>query len=315
MSSPASPAETRAYIVERLIGDTGEPDAILATGRAMAERALPALTKGLNAHLPSPILIEVESVELTRFATAKTGGDGASVLTTATSPNSPDALILTADGTAVALLVSVLFGGDPDEPVTPIERLLSPTEVEVVAMAFDEAAKAVNGSGDRAFALSLPLPLPITGPVLAKHVLRDGPAVRVVFSIAGGGGGGSRGRLSLLMPQRVLLKHRGDGAPATQAAQPAEDQWREKFGEEVMRSSVSIEATMTLARLTLADIACLHVGQVIEFDEKSRSNARLSARHKTLFVCEFGKLGQNYTVRIRQPFDERQDLIEGLMPA
>jgi flagellar motor switch protein FliM len=278
----------------------------------MAERALPALAKGINAHLPSPVAIEVESVELTRFAMAKAGGDGASVLTTATSPNSPDALVLIADSIAVALLVSVLFGSDPDEPVTPIERLLSPTEVEVVAMAFDEAAKAVNGSGDRAFAFNLPLPRPITGPALAKHVVRDGPAVRMVFSL---GGGASRGRLSLLMPQRVLLKHRGDGSPAPAAAVAGEDQWSEKFGEEVMRSSVSIEATMSLARLTLADIACLKVGQIIEFDEKSRKNARLSARHKTLFVCEFGKLGQNYTVRIRQPFDERQDLIDGLMPA
>ncbi|RVC06359.1 flagellar motor switch protein FliM, partial [Mesorhizobium sp. M7A.F.Ca.CA.002.15.2.1] len=33
------------------------------------------------------------------------------------------------------------------------------------------------------------------------------------------------------------------------------------------------------------------------------------------FVCEFGKLGQNYTVRIRQPYDAGQDFIDGLMPA
>jgi len=43
--------------------------------------------------------------------------------------------------------------------------------------------------------------------------------------------------------------------------------------------------------------------------------ARLSARGQTLFVCEFGKLGQNYTVRIKHPFDAGQDFIDGLMPA
>ncbi|TIL62581.1 MAG: flagellar motor switch protein FliM, partial [Mesorhizobium sp.] len=44
------------------------------------------------------------------------------------------------------------------------------------------------------------------------------------------------------------------------------------------------------------------------------SHARLSARDKTLFVCEFGKLGQNYTVRVRHPYDAGQDFIDGLMP-
>lgn len=311
MSSPASPAETRAYIVERLIGDTGEPDAILSTGRAIAERALPAFVKGLAAHLPATVPIEVETVEMTRFSAAKAECDGNCVMTTVSSPSSPDALLLVADATAVNYLVSVLFGGDPDEPPPEVDRPLSPTEVEVAAIAFEEAAKAANGSGARAFAFSLPLPRPITGQTLVKHVVRDGPAVRIVFAI---GGGPTRGRLFLMMPQRVLLKQRGEEASGPQQSSPADDKWTEQFGEEVMRSAVTVEATMPLARMTLADIACLHAGQLIEFDEKSRSNAKLSARHKTLFVCEFGKLGQNYTVRVIEPFDERQDLIDGLMP-
>ena len=56
----------------------------------------------------------------------------------------------------------------------------------------------------------------------------------------------------------------------------------------------------------------LHEGQVIEIEGEAQSQARLSARQKTLFVCEFGKLGQNYTVRIRHPFDAGQDFMDGL---
>ena len=81
-----------------------------------------------------------------------------------------------------------------------------------------------------------------------------------------------------------------------------------------MRSTVDLQATMPLARMTLGELAALHEGQVIELDEDAQSQARLSARQKTLFVCEFGKLGQNYTVRIRHPFDAGQELIDGLMP-
>ena len=42
MSSPASPAEMRAYIIERLVGETGEPDRVIEAARALAERAIPA---------------------------------------------------------------------------------------------------------------------------------------------------------------------------------------------------------------------------------------------------------------------------------
>ena len=79
-----------------------------------------------------------------------------------------------------------------------------------------------------------------------------------------------------------------------------------------MRSSVQIEATMPLSRLTLGEIADFHEGQIIEIDAAAQSGALLSARKKTLFVCEFGKLGQNYTVRVRHPFDATQDFIDGL---
>ena len=33
MASPASPAEMRAYIIERLVGETGEPDRVTDAAR------------------------------------------------------------------------------------------------------------------------------------------------------------------------------------------------------------------------------------------------------------------------------------------
>ncbi|WP_292239911.1 FliM/FliN family flagellar motor switch protein [Mesorhizobium sp.] len=71
---------------------------------------------------------------------------------------------------------------------------------------------------------------------------------------------------------------------------------------------------MPLARLSLGDLAAFQPGQVIEFEEDAQLQAKLSARDNTLFVCEFGKLGQNYTVRIRHPHDGGQDFIDGLVP-
>jgi flagellar motor switch protein FliM len=310
MASPASPAETRAFILERLVGDTGEPGHVIDAARALGERASPAILQGLSETLSLAVAIELKTVELARFATAMPTGEGYA-MTVAASGSSPDALILTLDPQAVAVIVSALFGGDPDMAISPIERDLSPTETEVATLVFEEIAKAVNGSGARAFEFKLPLPAAITGADLKKHILRDGPGVRVVFSVSTPAGSGN---IALMMPQRVLLKHRGGtGAAPDSGSGPSAD-WRQRFSEEVMRSSVDLHATMPLARMTLGQLAGLHEGQIIELEEQAQSQARLSARQKTLFICEFGKLGQNYTVRIRHPFDAGQDFIDGLLP-
>ena len=57
-------ATARNPIVERLIGDTGEPDHIIKAARALGLRALPAIRQSLNEQVSYPIEIEVESVAL-----------------------------------------------------------------------------------------------------------------------------------------------------------------------------------------------------------------------------------------------------------
>lgn len=310
MTEARTPAEMRAYIVERLVGELGEPDHVAETARALAERAVPALREGLAECLSAALEISVSKVELIRSVESRPDNADLFAMTVASSPSSPDALVMLIDPEALALALSTLFGGDPNVPVAPIKRPLSPTEVEVAGLVFEEVAKAVNGGGSRAFEFETPLPPALTGPALAKQVIRDGPAVRVVFTLASKA---SSGTVALTMPQRVLLKHRSDAPAFAGGALDGEEAWRNRFNEEVMRSAIALEATMPLASMTLGDLSRLRVGQVIDFAENTHVEARLSARDKTLFVCEFGKLGQNYTVRIRHPFDAGADLIDELI--
>jgi flagellar motor switch protein FliM len=312
MTSPASPAALRATIVERLVGDTGEPDRVIAAARALAERAIAGALSSLNASLASPVELEIASVELARFAAGKPKGGSNHTMTIAPSASSPDALMLVADPDAVAVLVAALFAGDPDLPVTPIRRPLSPTETAVAGLAFRALAEAVNGSGERSFEIRFPLPAAITGEAIAKQVVRDGPAVSVAFRLFSGSGSGT---ITMFMPQRVLLKHRGDTVPEPAQDKAAQRNWGERLSEEVMRSTVQVTATMPLARLTLGEVAGLKIGQVLALGSDAQRGVHLRARKQTLFVCEFGKLGQNYTVRIRHPFNAAQDLMDGLLSA
>ncbi|MDG4895913.1 FliM/FliN family flagellar motor switch protein [Mesorhizobium sp. WSM4976] len=311
MTSPASPSETRALIIERLVGDSGEAAQVVGAGRGMAERAVPVLQKALTAELGAPVTVDLQAVEVGRVPEARSRAGDAFALTIVSSPSSADAMTLVMDAQAVAVMVSALFGGDPDQPVAPIERDLSQIEADVATAVFQQVAMALNGSGKRSLDLRLPVPRAMAGNEARRRVLRDGAAVRIVFGLSTPS---DSGMLTVMIPQRLLLISRDGEAAAGKDGEATEFDWRARFSEEVMRSTVRLDATMPLARLTLGDLAAFAPGQVIEFEEKAQLNARLSARDKTLFVCEFGKLGQNYTVRIRHPHDAGQDFIDGLMP-
>nr|WP_292492947.1 FliM/FliN family flagellar motor switch protein [Mesorhizobium sp.] len=298
-------------IIERLVGDSGEAAQVVGAGRGMAERAVPVLQKALTAELGAPVTVDLQAVEVGRVPEARSRAGDAFALTIVSSPSSADAMTLVMDAQAVAVMVSALFGGDPDQPVAPIERDLSQIEADVATAVFQQVAMALNGSGKRSLDLRLPVPRAMAGNEARRRVLRDGAAVRIVFGLSTPS---DSGMLTVMIPQRLLLISRDGEAAAGKDGEATEFDWRARFSEEVMRSTVRLDATMPLATLTLGDLAAFAPGQVIEFEEKAQLNARLSARDKTLFVCEFGKLGQNYTVRIRHPHDAGQDFIDGLMP-
>ncbi|KRB32929.1 flagellar motor switch protein FliM [Mesorhizobium sp. Root695] len=310
MTSPGSPAEARSLIIERLVGDSGEAAQVIGTGRAMAERAAPLLQKSLTSELGVPVTIDLRAVEVSRVSEARSRAGETFAMTIVASSTSSDAMTLVIDAPAIAIMVCTLFGGDPEMSASPIERDLSQIEVDVSTMVFQQVAQALNGSGRRSLDLRLPVPRATSGTEAKRHVLRDGAAIRIVLGISTPADSGT---VTVTMPQRIVLASRDSAAVAGENDQGAS--WRARFSEEVMRSTVALEATMPLARLTLGDLAGFEIGQVIEFEETAQSQARLSARGKTLFVCEFGKLGQNYTVRIRHPYDAGQDFIEALMPA
>lgn len=311
MASLSESAEARNFIVERLLGDTGEPDVIVKAARALGERALPAIRQSLNEQVSYPIEVEFEDVELTRMADARRADVDNDALVVASSATSPDALMLIADAHAISLLVNALFGGDPEAPIFEIDRELSPIELEIASVVFEATAQALNGSGPRALSIKFPMPQAISGQDLRKLVIRDGPGVRIAFELVTPAG---KGRFTVMMPQRVLMAHRGDVEITGVSERAHAARWRSRFNEEVMRSAVKVEATIPLPRMTLGELASLVEGQVIAFPEQAGSNTRLSARRRTLFSCEFGKLGTSYTVRIIEPFDAGKEFIDGLLP-
>jgi flagellar motor switch protein FliM len=305
--SPGSPSALRGMLIERLVGDTAEPDKVTSAARALGERALPPIAKAISELVPAALQFELESVELGRIGDMFQTSSDVEPMTVAAAANSPDALLMSMDEACVSLFTGLLFGAGPDAPLAPIGRPLSATERDICAMLFQCVAEALNGSGTRAMNVRFPLPKPILGDDRRKQIHRDGPSARLIYRMFNEGGSG---RLCVTMPQRIVLTPRG--ADEAQTGQAGE--WQSRFGGEIMRSRVALEATIPMGTLTLGQIAGLVAGQVLEMPAESPGDTKLSARDKTLFVCEFGKLGQHYTVRVKHPFDPEADLMNNLLP-
>ncbi|MDZ5698434.1 FliM/FliN family flagellar motor switch protein [Chelativorans sp. M5D2P16] len=305
-----NPEMMRKLIVERLVGATSDPRHVSEAARALATRVLPLVSETLADVFPTPLTVDLADIDIVRLADLKPEGESFDALVVVPALTSRDALTLRLDPQALSLLVSTFFGGDPDIAVPPLTRVPSRIELDVATMVFDIFAQAINGTGPRAFGLRLPVGRPLAGPRdFKRFIVRDGPGVCVTFTI---GAGEEGGRLTAWMPQRVLMESRGPmntRAPDRRSAA----EWRQRFGGEVLRSKVELTATVPLTKVPLGALAELREGQVLELGANAQGETRLTVRGRPVFICEFGKLGQNYTVRVKQPFDARQDVLNGLL--
>lgn len=303
--SPMAPS-----ILERLLGATGDPEEVIKAGRGIAERVLKPLRASLEDAASEAVPVEIEAVGVERTTELLTGAGPHDALTVGTSKSSPDALSIRLEAKAIAVLVNALFGAEPEVAAGGIERELSPVEIEVANLVCRLLAVAYNGFSASAQRLKLPLPPVVSGDGLKEFAVRDGPGLRIDFAV---GTETERGRISLFMPQRIVLQRGEEETADPDVAEAQSAEWAARFNEEVMRARVTLQATLSVGRMTLGQVAAFRRGQVIELSRTAPTETRLSARNKPLFVCEFGRLDENYTVRIKTPVAEGQDIIDGLV--
>ena len=98
MASVGSPSETREYVLERLVGEVGDPERVIGAARAMAERAVPAIADALCEALSVRFELEVGQIELARLAATRPESESHAMMVVAASATSPDALMIVLDG-------------------------------------------------------------------------------------------------------------------------------------------------------------------------------------------------------------------------
>jgi flagellar motor switch protein FliM len=234
-----------------------------------------------------------------------------STLVDATLRNwSQDITLACGNGFVITLMESLL-GAAPETIEPPADRLLSAIELELAVMVFDKIAgvlrSAVNAPGGFEPALELPHALENRPKPADDKADEFGAAINMSITLAG-----ITSEFSLIVLQQALLKTQ-ISAPKAKSQAPKSAAWTEQISEQVRRSQVTLEAKIRLQDLTLRTISKLAAGDVIPFRDSGDVRVEVSANSKELYVCEFGRSGENYTVRVKDTMSSDDELIRHLM--
>lgn len=290
-------------LLARMTGQSGDRKTLEVLGLALAECTAPVFETAASGATGFTITAEFEEF-----------GDGTqSELLAALDVNAVtcrggiegwcDDIILSGNTVFfIALLEGMLGGNLPsDSDITP--RDLSAIERDVSAVVFKQFVDSL-----KKIIISPQPGAVITHPVLAEPpVPEEGegsvPSVALKFTLSAGD---LDAPFQLILPQRILLKTK----IAEPAAAPPEEkpEWLEQLSNQVTNSNVTLEANIALSGSTLGEIARLQCGDILPFAEASPVRALLKASGKELFWCEFGKAGNQYTVRILEAHVPEQEL-------
>lgn len=313
-SNPASqsqPAMERALLA-RLTGSLGDQKTL--------ERLAQDFGTLYQSFLPDVLQSELGlSVEVT-FDGYKSGlmselvgklGDNV-VLADVTLRNWCPKFVIACGNAFVITLMENMLGATPDSIFQPPRRALSQIELDLSTMIFDKIAQVLRSGVNPPGGFEAMIEKPYNAD--ARPTLEDEEAdpfamsIRVELKL-----GKIASEFFLVIPQKYLLKTTITLPKSKGDFSREQETWTESMSEQVRRSRVTLEAKIPLQSLTLDTISRLVAGDVIAFRDKEEIIVDVSANGREMYNCEFGRSGENYTVRVKDNVSNENDILKHLL--
>jgi flagellar motor switch protein FliM len=212
----------------------------------------------------------------------------------------------------IIAMVECLMGGDPDAIAEPEARPASTIELEMAPMMTNRIASviksAVNAPGNFEPLLSKPYNAAKRPKPADDYV--DSYAALIWMKVEFGS---LVSRFGVIVPQKTLLKTTVKAPAVAPSAARSTAQWADVLQEQIRRSDVRVEARIHLTPLKLGAITRLKPGDVIPFLDKDDVRVQVSANGRDLYSCEFGRAGDQYTVRVKDTAGSEEDLLRDIL--
>lgn len=223
---------------------------------------------------------------------------------------SPNFVLACGNGFVISLM-ELMLGAELETIEQPAERPLSDIELDLAAMVFERIGNVLRSGVNAAGGFEATLDPPHNADDRSKHEddsrSEYGAVVRMSIEL-----GQVKSEIALIIPQRALLKTRVElPKPTGQIAKSKQD-WTDRINEQVRRSQVTLEARIRLEKLTLSTISRLAAGDVIGFEDTRDVSVQVSANGRDMYMCEFGRSGERYTVRVKDNISSDDEILKHL---
>ena len=298
-------------VLARLTGNLGDRATVSRLCASLGEVFAEFLPDMLESELGFEVAVSYAGFETGRLAALMEKLGGAMALCDASLRDWCEHFTLICDSPMIITLVENMLGAVSDSIEEPEPRSLSKIELDVAAMMFDRISGVLATSIGNVKGYETQL-----GPAYNaenRKPAEDGTdeAFAAMVNMAVGIGP-VLSTFHVIIPQNVLLKST-IAAPKPANAPKTRGEWKEQITEQVRRSKVTLEARIRLEAQTLATISRLQAGDVIPFHDAGDVRVDVNANGRNLYVCEFGRSGARYTVRVKDTHGSEDDLLQHII--
>ncbi len=238
--------------------------------------------------------------------------DGSAIIAPLMAERWGCSLFLAADTELVFSIIEAMFGAQNNLGPVDTDRPFGMLEQKIANL----LAKHLVAALDRAFNTGSGQPLFIPGNCVdtADFDRENFEIVRLFSCCLEVTAAGKTGHMHLLLP-RSAHKPMQDAVAAVlrRPMNQADPTWAKKLRHEVSRTHVELEAFMQQGPMTLDMLSRLEIGQVLKLPTDAMEQVRLRAGNQQLFKCTLGKSGIYFTVKVGDPVNQEEDLIDELV--
>lgn len=220
-------------------------------------------------------------------------------------------LYVTADATFVFAVIESMFGAQGNLGSTDLERPFGMMERKVSSLAISHLAASL----DQVFAnTGNALFVPSECQDTVDFNREDFEQSRLFSCRIEVSAAGKTGIVHLLLP-RSSHRPMQDAVAAflRRPVNQADPAWTKKLRNEVSRAHIELEAFIQQGSMTLDALSKLEIGEVLELPVDAMEQVRLRAGDQQLFKCSLGKSGIHFTVKVGDPVNQEEDLIDELV--
>ncbi len=298
-------------VLARLTGKLGDQATISRLCADLGDIFAGFLPDMLESELGFEVAVSYAGFETGHYGPLVSGLGGAMACCDASLRDWCDRFTLICDSPMIITLVENMLGAVSDTVEDPEARPLSKIELDVAAMMFDRISGVLKTAVSGADGFE-----PFLGPAHnaeTRKPTEDGSDDEFVAMVNMAVGiGPVLSTFHVVIPQSAMLKSTIT-APKPANAARTRVEWSERLGEQVRRSKVTLEARIRLERQTLDTISRLQPGDIIPFNEAGDVRVEVNANGRDLYVCEFGRSGARYTVRVKDTYGSEEDLLQHII--